>query len=523
MSLGPLTLSFTLVFAVRAVAADIPVLPGQSIQTAIDAAAAGDRILVQPGTYFEAIDFKSKAIEVIGVGGPKVTTIDAAGLGSRVVTVPSGTFAARLEGFRITHGTALQGGGIYVGGAGLEIAKCVVSTNSATDGGGLAYVHNQAPGAILKLVDSTFEANTASGTGGGLYLSRQAEVTRCRIVMNTATHGAGIAMTTGSGLTLLAESEISGNIATGNGGGIQLATFPNQIDACRFLGNRAALGGGVYWKTLGTQIFNITTLTSTTFVDNQATTSGGALYIELTSGTFQFASTQLHAQKNTLVGNTAPSFGAIHFIPTSSGFNPPRLDLVSSIAWDSGTNPISIVSGLTVGNSDIQGGFTGSGNIAVDPLFVDLAGRDLHLEFGSPCIDKGVALGGLSNWKLDFERDPIVGATDMGADEYHRHLYTAGTLAVGSVMQLRMIGFPNESVVLLLAASLASNPVPAPPYGSLLLTLPLLPGTPILLSTIGAEGTLSVPAVIRPSLAGTSIAVQCVIGPELTNALLLEF
>jgi len=39
--------------------------------------------------------------------------------------------------------------------------------------------------------------------------------------------------------------------------------------------------------------------------------------------------------------------------------------------------------------SDIQGGWSGEGNIDADPLFVDPDNGDYHLQEGSPCIDAG--------------------------------------------------------------------------------------------------------------------------------------
>jgi len=43
----------------------------------------------------------------------------------------------------------------------------------------------------------------------------------------------------------------------------------------------------------------------------------------------------------------------------------------------------------TVSYSDIAGGYTGTGNIGEDPLFVDAGGGNLRLSWDSPCIDAG--------------------------------------------------------------------------------------------------------------------------------------
>src|SRR6187397_1890999 len=53
-------------------------VPGDAatIQQAIDAAAAGDTVLVAPGTYVENLTFLGKAIMAVSEGGPAVTVID---------------------------------------------------------------------------------------------------------------------------------------------------------------------------------------------------------------------------------------------------------------------------------------------------------------------------------------------------------------------------------------------------------------------------------------------------------------
>jgi fibronectin type 3 domain-containing protein len=65
----------------------------------------------------------------------------------------------------------------------------------------------------------------------------------------------------------------------------------------------------------------------------------------------------------------------------------PALAVRNTILWNNAGG--SLTGAFAVTYSDVQGGVTGTGNLDLDPLFVDPAGGDYHLDLLSPCIDAG--------------------------------------------------------------------------------------------------------------------------------------
>ena len=75
------------------------------------------------------------------------------------------------------------------------------------------------------------------------------------------------------------------------------------------------------------------------------------------------------------------------------------------------------VQGATVTYSCVQGGFAGTGNISVAPLFVDAGAGDYRQAPGSPTVDAGTTDPDLGTTDLDGDARTLGSAPDIGADE----------------------------------------------------------------------------------------------------------
>ena len=138
------------------------------------------------------------------------------------------------------------------------------------------------------------------------------------------------------------------NTTPGYGGGVFNSAGTVTLTSCIFHGNSAVLrGGGLY-----NMDSSLPELANVTFFENSSD-DGGAIY--------NVAGSSPVITNSILWGNTA----------TSSG---------NEIYNDTGADPV-------VTYSNIEGGYTGAGNIDSDPLFADAGAGDLHIGAGSPCID----------------------------------------------------------------------------------------------------------------------------------------
>ena len=208
-----------------------------NIQDAINAARDGDVVLVNPGRYYENVDFRGKSITVTGLdpndpNTVETTIIDANGVGSVVSFHRDEGPNSMITGFTITGGNAKYGAGICCWeGSTPTIYRCIITDNHASDGGGI-----YGGGSIT---NCTISGNSADvDDGGGLY-DCDGNITNCTISENSADgDGGGLCSCDGT----ITNCTISGNSARWNGGG--LVDCYGTITNCIISENSAGYGGG---------------------------------------------------------------------------------------------------------------------------------------------------------------------------------------------------------------------------------------------------------------------------------------
>jgi parallel beta-helix repeat protein len=229
-------------------------VPGQyaTIQLAINAATAGDVVVVSPGTYSECIDFNGRAITVRSTNVTdysvvSTTIICGNGSGDQVVAFRSSeTATSALKGFTISGNEGnSNGGGVRCYGASPILANNIIRGNSAIQGGGVACDNGASP----LLTGNSISGNSA-GLGGGVFCSFSSSPT-------------------------LSNNIISGNTATspgfygGGGGGMFCTHDASPILINNTISNNS--GGGIYPENGSSPVLRNTIVAFNT--------GGGGLYV----------------------------------------------------------------------------------------------------------------------------------------------------------------------------------------------------------------------------------------------------
>lgn len=169
-----------------------------TIQAAIldqDMVRDGDTIAVRPGTYFEQIDFTGRALTVKSLEGPGQTVLDGGGSQSVVSFVNGEGIDSCLDGFTVTNGQAVNGGGILCVSSSPSILNSIIVANTALSMGGGIHCDGGSPA----VMHSTIYGNQSLSAGGGLCSDQSAcTVVNSIIRENSATTGPQIHLAAGS-------------------------------------------------------------------------------------------------------------------------------------------------------------------------------------------------------------------------------------------------------------------------------------------------------------------------------------
>ena len=266
MALRSLATALVALVSPAALAADL-LVPQQypTIQAAVNAAVAGDAVIVAPGTYNEQITIDGKAITVRSSGTASNTKIDRVNAAGNVFTVrntPVGI--VRLEGITISRTT---GNAVDLSGATLEIHSIRVLNSR----------RGVAIGASGSLLGEGLQCLFMNADGGGIQL----EHSTARAQLTNANFQACVGGL-GGAISLAEESEasISGasflNCSASQGGAVFVANGANiSIHDAYAQGCNASLGGFIRLAGSGEAI-----ITGCEIISCSATDSGGFASVE---------------------------------------------------------------------------------------------------------------------------------------------------------------------------------------------------------------------------------------------------
>src|ERR1051326_3464024 len=374
-----------------------------NIQDAVNAANAGDQILVTNGVYQFGNGVASdgttnrvaltKPVSLLSVNGSAATII----LGSsshRCVFMADG---ATLSGFTFTNGTAGKCGGGYCTSTNAFIYNCLVIGNSAASGGGVS---------SGTLGNCTLMGNSAgfSGSGGGALNS---VLNNCTLTGNTVPwtggNGGGAAGSTLNNCTL--NGNMTGKTSpntTGStwGGGVAGC----KLNDCTLTGNKV-YGAGAHGAGATDSILNNCTL-SGGYADHLG---GGAYNSTLTNCTL--------ANNSASYGGGGVSGGTLYNCVLSG----------NNAGYGGGGYSCSFYNCIIYNNSggnNYGSSFNycctpdtgGIGNITNAPLY----GGDFRLQTGSPCVNAGSNGYVATLTDRDGNLRIAGGTVDIGAYEYQQ-------------------------------------------------------------------------------------------------------
>lgn len=440
--------------AVHAAHAAIISVPGDapSIQPAIDAAAAGDTIVVAAGTYTGAqnknLDFGGKDLVLAGAGGALATVLDCEGDGAGLHLHSGETRASLITGFTITRGTGAPfgngssngGGGIMLDQSSPTIRECIVEGNNvSTIGGGVFMDRGSSPLIDRCIIRNNFGAEMSGGIASGR--NSTADIVDCTVSGNRAPAAGGIGIFLSEQGPRISGCEIFDNQVFAAGGGILIVGGTGTIDDCVIRNNTAGvtveeniMGGGILviaqasatvthsriegnvstFAGGGVAVSELSSITMShcRIKDNHGEAFGAGLYFSMSEGAVTHTvvdgnrlDSNFGSGGGTLLAASNVAFEHCTFIGNGGGFlgadlaGDGEVSFVNSILRSTGRRlPSQFEGEKTIRYSNVLGGAAGEGNIDAEPRFESKGGFDYVLWRNSPCIDSGTGADDGLDW-----------------------------------------------------------------------------------------------------------------------------
>lgn len=407
-----------------------------SISGALAVAEDGDEIWVMAGRYEERLVIGAPAPEqpvanVALYGGflgieterderdPWInpTTIDGKAAGITVVIKDGASSTTRIDGFHITGGRGLHGGGIKVIGSAPVIQYNVIRQNMANGlGAGISiWGDRPLPGGaaehaeILANVIADNFAFEAAGDGGGIGVNYASPLIQGNVIVRN------IANQNGGAIAIYNHSapRILGNWILSN-----TANYLKGGSSCGYG------GGAIFATSWDINCEPVQFSMSEPLVANNVIAANGAWR----GGGILFTSTDAMPKvvNNTIAANSGAgvhwSESGLLLANNIVAFNSEGLDM-----FVVGETSVSMFHNNVYGNTlqDRETDYVGllpatgtQGNISLDPAFTNYMIGEFHLQPGSACIDAGED-GSVVNADDIDGLDRIIGAgVDIGADEF---------------------------------------------------------------------------------------------------------
>ncbi|WP_313900644.1 Ig-like domain repeat protein [Edaphobacter flagellatus] len=402
-----------------------------TIQAGIDVASNGDTVLVAPGTYYENIDFKGKAITVTSSDGAAKTIIDGSNGGSVVKFTNKELRSSIISNFTLRNGSFSVGAGstagVLIGSSAPTVLNNIITSNvcSGID------VEFAAP-----LIQGNVISNTTSGNlpgqscgvvgvvgvllGGRYFIQPNLYPVVIGNTIESNRVGGGIEIWAADNTTIQGNIiRNNNNVSNYESGGITLYNSDAvSIIENLIYGNSSAapaLQGGAGIKllppgqSLGPFLAFIVNNTITGNFSSQSSPSATVSQVYLEGNLAQYV-----VVNNIINGaNSGPA------MVCGTAYN--YLSL-TPLVFDH--NDIYNSQGPAYGGAcpDQSGSY---GNISAAPLFASPASGDYHVLQGSPTIDAGNNSSPLLPSK-DFDKNPRLADStgkgypivDMGAYEF---------------------------------------------------------------------------------------------------------